>query len=196
MMPVRRPPASLLAGYLLFATFMLLESALRQGSEAQSAEAGREDAGTTRMLGTAYGVGLLSMPAFGSIGPRARALGYLGPVVMAAAIALRSWAALVLGRFYTRTLRTAADQHVVRDGPYRLVRHPGYLGTQLLWVGLGLCTQNGLTGALWGAVMFALYRRRIDAEEAMLLRELGNAYAEYMASTPGLIPNLAGLRSA
>jgi protein-S-isoprenylcysteine O-methyltransferase Ste14 len=31
-----------------------------------------------------------------------------------------------LGAYYSRTLRSAAEQGVVDTGPYRLVRHPGY----------------------------------------------------------------------
>jgi len=74
----------------------------------------------------------------------------LGPLVMLAAIGLRMWAAMTLGRFYTRTLRTAPDQIVVRDGPYRFVRHPGYLGTLLMWTAFGLSTRDWLIGAVCG----------------------------------------------
>ena len=112
---------------------------------------------------------------------------------MLVAIVLRSWAAATLGRFYTRTLRTAADQAVIRGGPYRFVHHPGYLGTQLLWVGFGWSTRNWLAGPIWGLVMFRFYRQRILAEEAMLVHDLGPAYEEYMASTPRLIPDLSTL---
>jgi protein-S-isoprenylcysteine O-methyltransferase len=188
---LNKPAASLLVGYVLFGVFMVLESALRRGAEARSSMAGTEDQGTTRRLGVAYGVGLLSMPLFsiwrGSVGVPA----YVGPSLMVGAIALRSWAAATLGRFYTRTLRTATDQVVVRSGPYRFVRHPGYLGTQLLWVGFGLSSQNWLAGPTCGLVMYLLYRRRMAAEETMLLQQLGRTYQDYMASTPQLIPGLS-----
>jgi len=46
----------------------------------------------------------------------------------------------VLGRFFTRTLRVTGEQRVVSDGPYRVVRHPGYLGDILMWTGAALTT--------------------------------------------------------
>jgi isoprenylcysteine carboxyl methyltransferase (ICMT) family protein YpbQ len=39
----------------------------------------------------------------------------LGSIVMLIAIGLRAWAAITLGRFYTRTLRTLSDQQLVRN---------------------------------------------------------------------------------
>jgi protein-S-isoprenylcysteine O-methyltransferase len=191
---LKKPPASLLAGYALFGTFMVLESALRRGAEARSSTPGTEDRGTTRSLGVAYGVGLLSMPVVAALRSHNGAPAFLGPSLMILAIALRGWAAATLGRFYTRTLRTATDQSVIRSGPYRFVRHPGYLGTQFLWVGFGFSTQNWLAGPIWGLVMFLAYRQRILAEEAMLVHDLGRAYEEYMSSTPRLIPGLAAHR--
>jgi protein-S-isoprenylcysteine O-methyltransferase len=187
---MRKPPLSLLLGYVLFGAFMFLESFLRQGEEARTSVAGEEDQGTTRLLGAAYGAGLLCMPIFAALRIHRRVPAFVGPAIMAMAIALRAWAAWTLGRFYTRTLRTLSGQQVVRSGPYHFVRHPGYLGTLLTWLGFGLSTGHWLSGVVWAAVMSLIYWRRIQAEEAMLLRELGQAYQEYMASTPRLIPRL------
>jgi protein-S-isoprenylcysteine O-methyltransferase len=169
---------------------MFLESSLRQGQAARTSLAGEEDQGTTRLLAATYGAGLLVVPLFAAMRGRRRVPAFLGPAIMAAAIALRAWAASTLGRFYTRTLRTISGQQVVRSGPYRFVRHPGYLGTLLMWLGFGLSTRDWLTGILWLGVMSVMYWRRIQAEETMLRRELGKAYQEYMATTPRLIPGL------
>jgi protein-S-isoprenylcysteine O-methyltransferase Ste14 len=57
-----------------------------------------------------------------------------------------------------------------------------------MWLGFGLSTGHWLTSVLWAGVMSLIYWRRIEAEELMLLIELGQAYQEYLASTPGLIP--------
>jgi protein-S-isoprenylcysteine O-methyltransferase len=188
MLRLRKPPPSLLAGYSLFGAFMLLESGARQGAAAKASRAGTEDRGTTRMLGAAYGAGIVLVPIAAAVRGRRNVPPLVGPVLMLAAIALRMSAALTLGRFYTRTLRTAADQHVVRNGPYRFVRHPGYLGTLLMWTGFGLSTRDWLIGAICGAGMWLAYRRRIAAEETMLVQQLGDAYRDYMRTTPALLP--------
>ncbi len=184
-----KPPRSLLAGVLLFGVFMVLESALRRGHEARSAASGPSDRRTTRLLGAAYGAGLLAVPLLAIVRGRRTVPGWLGPSVMLVAIGLRSWAAVALGRFYTRTLRTSADQQVVRSGPYRVVRHPGYLGTLLMWLGFGLSSGDELTGGVCLGVMWLVYWRRMAAEEAMLQQQLGQAYVAYMEETPRLIPS-------
>jgi protein-S-isoprenylcysteine O-methyltransferase len=187
-MRFRKPPPSLLAGYILFAAFMLLESRARQGAAAKASTPGADDRGTTRMLGAAYGTGIVLLPIAAGLRGTRNVPSPLGPILMLAAIAVRMSAALTLGRFYTRTLRTATDQTVARAGPYRFVRHPGYLGTLLMWTGFGLSTRDWLIGALCGTGMWLAYRRRISAEEAMLVQQLGDAYRDYMRTTPALLP--------
>lgn len=76
---------------------------------------------------------------------------------MAAGLVVRAWAARILGRFYTRTLRIAEDQPIIRRGPYRLVRHPGYAADLLLWLGLRLATRNALVAFAVSLAMRAVY---------------------------------------
>jgi isoprenylcysteine carboxyl methyltransferase (ICMT) family protein YpbQ len=156
---MKKPPPSLLIGYLLFGGFIVLESALRQGEEARVARGGSQDQGTSRLLGAVYGAGLIVMPLLSIVRGRRGVPAALGPIVMLIAIGLRAWAAITLGRFYTRTLRTLSDQQVVRSGPYRFVRHPGYLGSLLMWLGFGLSTCDWLAGAAALSAMSGLYLR-------------------------------------
>lgn len=87
---------------------------------------------------------------------------------------------------YSRTLRTADDQQLVDDGPYRLVRHPGYLGSLLTWTGFALESLSAPVVATVG-FLFAVYVRRIEAEEELLLRDLPG-YRDYSLRTSRLIP--------
>jgi protein-S-isoprenylcysteine O-methyltransferase Ste14 len=52
----------------------------------------------------------------------------LALVVLWTGIGLRLWAFRTLGRYFTFTVMTSADQSVVSNGPYRIIRHPGYAG--------------------------------------------------------------------
>jgi protein-S-isoprenylcysteine O-methyltransferase Ste14 len=102
-------------------------------------------------------------------------------------LTLRIWSMRTLGAFYSRTLRTEEDQRVVETGPYRLVRHPGYLGSVLIWTGFALSSGSlpvvaGVTG-----VIGRTYGRRIDAEEQLLGRDLPG-YDDYAQRTWKLIP--------
>ncbi len=101
---------------------------------------------------------------------------------------LRLQATRTLGAFFTRTLVAAADQPIIQKGPYRVVRHPGYLGDLLMWIGASMATQNGFAIAFITCVMLLAYAYRIRREETMLRVTLGESYAAYMARTKRLIP--------
>ncbi len=68
---------------------------------------------------------------------------------------------------------------LITAGPYRLSRHPVYLGLALLMVGLSL-----KTGSLWSLVLavptvLAIQFLTVGKEEAYLEREFGEAYRAY-----------------
>jgi protein-S-isoprenylcysteine O-methyltransferase len=183
--------------YALLALFFVLEGLLRQGREARSLEAGPSDRGSTLWVGRAFLVAILALllaPLLNAWGVGAlegsRYLAWLGVLLMSGGIALRVWASRTLGRFYTRTLRTAPQQPLVREGPYRVLRHPGYLGDIVMWAGAALATSNWLVAAVIVPLMFAAYCFRIAAEEQMLREAFGEEYARYRGRTWRLIPFL------
>ena len=93
----------------------------------------------------------------------------------------------VLGRDYTRSLRTREAQTIVERGPYRLVRHPGYLGSIMVWVGSRLAV-NWLVAAATAVLLGAVYVYRISAEEQMLVEHFGDPYRTYKSRTWRLLP--------
>jgi protein-S-isoprenylcysteine O-methyltransferase Ste14 len=92
-----------------------------------------------------------------------------------------------LGSSYSRTLRVEEAQSVVERGPYRLVRHPGYAGSLLIWTGLALTSRSLPVVAVVGGLLGVAYHRRVAAEEA-LLRRAFPGYIEYSRRTRRLIP--------
>src|SRR5262249_19555118 len=162
-----------------------------------SLDAGPSDRGTTLSVGRAFLValvGVLLAPLLNFWGVGAlegfRALAWLGVVLMSCGIALRVWASRTLGRFYTRTLRTAPGQRLVSEGPYRVVRNPGYLGDIVMWAGATLATSNWLVTVVIVPLMCAVYCVRIRAEERMLSGEFGEEFERYRQRTWRLIPFL------
>jgi protein-S-isoprenylcysteine O-methyltransferase Ste14 len=180
--------------YALLGCFFLAERLLRQGPNAASLEAGQSDQGTTRAIGRAFGQSLFALAVapllnrwrLGRLTVPGMAWG--GIAAMVAGLTVRVWAARVLGAFYTRTLRTSATQSLVEEGPYRLVRHPGYLGVLLLWLGAGLASANLLVAGPITLSMGRAYRGRIRSEEAMLTNTFGEDYVAYTRRTWRLIP--------
>lgn len=116
--------------------------------------------------------------------------GPAGLVVEVCSVGLRVWAMRTLRGHYARTLRVVDGQPVIRTGPYRFVRHPGYLSALLLWAGAALTARNAAAPALTITAVGTAYQHRIDAEEALLRRDLPG-YAEYAVTTHRLVPSLS-----
>ena len=84
-----------------------------------------------------------------------------------------------LNRFFSTTVRLQCDrgQYVIRSGPYRIVRHPGYVGGILLGISMAL-----VLGSLWalipaGGVLILLIIRTY-LEDITLQKEL-QRYTDY-----------------
>jgi len=118
------------------------------------------------------------------------AIFWIGIALMLTGVALRSWAVRTLGRYFLPVVAVRADQQVIRDGPYRLIRHPTYSGALLTLLGFGLTLTNwAALVALMGCALAGLaYRVRV--EEQALLQTLGQTYREYMAQTTRFVPYL------
>lgn len=109
---------------------------------------------------------------------------------MIGGLALRWYAMLVLGRFFTFEVAVHSGQTVVDAGPYRYVRHPSYTGALLTLIGLGLALGNWASLLTILVCMAVAYYYRISVEEAALVAALGEPYKQYMRRTRRLIPFL------
>jgi protein-S-isoprenylcysteine O-methyltransferase len=56
--------------------------------------------------------------------PDSLAIVLVADLLLTAGIVLRIWSIVHLGRFFTVDVAIQEGQRVVRDGPYRFVRHP------------------------------------------------------------------------
>ncbi len=113
---------------------------------------------------------------------------WFGIALVYAGLAFRLYAISVLGRYFTPSVAVVADQQVVEDGPYKLIRHPAYTGLLIMFLGFGLGSTNWLSLlALMGCALLGL-SYRIYVEERVLQEHLGQRYQEYMRRTKRLIP--------
>jgi protein-S-isoprenylcysteine O-methyltransferase Ste14 len=103
-----------------------------------------------------------------------------GLLVLAAALGVASWA-VASNRFFSSAVRIQAERGhtVVSGGPYRFVRHPGYLA------GLVAAFSGSLVLGSWLSLIptvsfAAIYLWRLAREDALLQRELAG-YSEYAA---------------
>jgi protein-S-isoprenylcysteine O-methyltransferase len=112
----------------------------------------------------------------------------IGMSGVASGVALRRWALRTLGEWFSGVIRVQEGQPVLRNGPYRLIRHPAYAGPVLSAVGFGLGLGTWLSLAIAIVCFFAGYSWRIRHEEAVLVSELGDDYAVYQTTTRRLGP--------
>ena len=167
------------------------EVAFRAPGAASSLRAEAGDRASTPLLVLAYALAIiipvaLRGVAFGSVGSAA----WVGVGLSAFGLAIRAWAMRTLGGSYSRTLRTTTDQALVSAGPYQWVRHPGYAGSILVWVGAPLAFHSWLAAVIVAVLMLLAYGWRIQSEERMLVAHFGDAYRDYIARTSRLIPGL------
>ena len=103
-------------------------------------------------------------------------------VVLALATILGDWA-FIENQFFSGTVRiqTERGHHVIDTGPYRYVRHPGYVSA--IWTFLAI---PPFFGSLWGLIpaiiTFALFILRTALEDKTLQEELPG-YKEFTQRT-------------
>jgi protein-S-isoprenylcysteine O-methyltransferase Ste14 len=159
------------------------------------AEATTTDKGSYALLLTCAVAGLVWLILAPTIAPGARiqppaAAGAVGIAMFLAGFGMRRWSEMTLGRYFTFSVMTSADQPVITSGPYRFVRHPGYSGVILIVVGAGLVNGNwaGLGG--WTLLVTLPLLYRIHVEEHALLIALGDRYRAYAAHHKRLVPRV------
>lgn len=116
------------------------------------------------------------------------ALKWMLVAVTAAGLLFTWWARIHIGRLWSDLVVKKAGHHVVDTGPYRLVRHPIYLG--LILAAFAAAIEKGTSFALLGAAIMTLaFYIKARREERFLRAELGeNAYDTYARKTAMLVP--------
>jgi protein-S-isoprenylcysteine O-methyltransferase Ste14 len=118
---------------------------------------------------------------------------WLRPValgILILGLGVRAVAVVTLGRAFSANVATHAGQRLQRSGLYSLVRHPSYLGLELILLAFAL---HARTWACFAVVLVpptlaVLYR--IHVEETALRLAFGADYEEYSRSTKRLIPGV------
>ena len=195
-----------LGGVVLILLFVI-QSEVRFGAKARSSQAGATDRQSSLALtattlvpiaGFAFAMKYAHVAAarpqgwmvwlFGESLPGLPASAWAATAVGLAGMGLRLWAVLTLRERYTRTLLTHGDHAIERGGPYRLVRHPGYLGSLLCLNGVAFTSGSAPVFAASLLATVGGYAYRIRAEDRMLVDALGEPYAQYRREVSALIP--------
>jgi len=92
-----------------------------------------------------------------------------GAAVACVGEALRLWAAGHLEK----------GREVTASGPYRFTRHPLYVGSSIMGVGLAIASANMAVALLVAVYLTLTVSAAIRSEESHLTEKFGDAYPEY-----------------
>ena len=71
------------------------------------------------------------------------------------------------------------SKEVTQSGPYRYTRHPLYLGSSLIGIGMAVVANNWIVAALVIAYLVLTLTAAMRSEEAHLREKFGDAYDAY-----------------
>ena len=109
-----------------------------------------------------------AIAAFWLARPTPRSLA-IGAAIAIAGEALRIWAAGHLQK----------GQEVTASGPYRLTRHPLYVGSALMGLGFAIASASVAAATLIAVYLALTVGAAISTEEQHLTEKFGQAYPEY-----------------
>lgn len=107
--------------------------------------------------------------------------------LLSAGAALRVTAVRALGDSFTAHVQVGTGHTLCRKGPYKVVRHPSYLGLMLLNTAPAVAV-GGPAALLAGALTAYANSRRVAVEERALTEKLGDVYTDYADEVPRWIP--------
>jgi protein-S-isoprenylcysteine O-methyltransferase Ste14 len=141
---------------------------------------------------TAFGVFLASLLAFPDTldGSAALLLALTGCLLALAGAAVVLRSRMELGPAWSFLPIADDATGLVTTGPYRLVRHPIYLGFSMLAMGEALAFANWLAFVVVLAGIVPTFVWRALAEERLLTATFAENYARYRKQTKMIIPHL------
>ena len=92
----------------------------------------------------------------------------IGMALVAAGLAVRIHSILTLKQFFTYSVATVEDQKVIETGLYKFIRHPGYLGQLMIFIGISISISNWLSMLVMMIPVTAGYLYRIQVEERFM----------------------------
>jgi len=112
----------------------------------------------------------------------------IGLGIVAVRIWLKWWAMLTLREYWSVHIEIRESHKLIKDGPYRYLRHPAYLSNLMEYLGIPLIANAYYTliGVFLIYVPFNLIRLHLEEKE--LIRKFGEEYEDYRKKVPALFP--------
>jgi len=113
---------------------------------------------------------------------------WAGVAAGVAGLALRTWCARITRAQAADTLNAPGMTPIMCRGPYRIIRHPHYLGNLAVWCGSAMASGNLSALIAVAVAMMGAYATRISLEEVLIARLAGAEYDAYRKKSWRMIP--------
>ena len=112
----------------------------------------------------------------------------LGFSMFSTAFFLRKWAIKTLGDYHSIHIEIREEHPLIREGPYRYIRHPYYLSVIMELLGFPLVA-NAYYSFLFSLLFYVPFLYvRVYFEEAAMVEKFGDEYLRYKSYTWGFFP--------
>jgi protein-S-isoprenylcysteine O-methyltransferase Ste14 len=112
----------------------------------------------------------------------------IGSALVLSGLIIRVSSILKLKKQFTYTVTKIENHELIESGIYKFIRHPGYLGQLIIFLGTSVCLSNWLSVLLMIIPVSLGYLNRINVEEKFMAKQLGQKYLDYQKRTKKLIP--------
>jgi protein-S-isoprenylcysteine O-methyltransferase Ste14 len=97
---------------------------------------------------------------------------------------------LTLRQQFTYTVTKIENHELIETGLYHKIRHPGYLGQLIIFLGISISLSNWISVLSMMISVLIGYIYRIKTEEKFMIEQMGDKYIDYQKRTKRLIPML------
>lgn len=112
----------------------------------------------------------------------------MGLSLLISGFIIRTTAIKMLGAHFTATVQITNKHKLIKNGLYKFIRHPSYLGAFLTFFGISIILES-LLGLIIAVVsMMVAYHVRISLEEKTLPHYFGKDYETYQRRTKKMFP--------
>ncbi len=115
---------------------------------------------------------------------------YFGLLVMVLGLIIRMIAIWQLGKSFTDHIMIQKEKTLFKQGLYKFIRHPSYLGEMMIFIGVSLVYAYPLSSWIAFIVPTGAFLYRIHVEERALVKHYQEHYTTYQKETKKIIPFL------
>jgi len=109
-------------------------------------------------------------------------------LIYTAGLQLSAWARKTIGKYWTVEIEIRENHPLIKQGPYKYMRHPHYLYTFIELFALPLIANAYYTLLVTALIFIPVLTFRIIFEEKEMINKLGDEYLKYKKEVWGLFP--------